>query len=178
MNASWMHSRHVPWSGIDLRLQSACIWQGKVMHRDLHMHTRQYAMETRGGGCGAKGSMHRGMCHVRTHFNCVVCVLAGEKVVIQGKYAKDVVVPNWRAMFAMAGNESFTTREQANAGNRLTRRTVPFHFGQKVKEHNRGLLGRMKEEMPVLIWVCSWALRVRHVMATSTSCPVPTSYAV
>ncbi len=86
--------------------------------------------------------------------------LAGERVVIRGKYKKDEIIPNWRAMFAMAGNESFTTREQANAGNRLTRRTAAFHFGQKVLDHNRSLLEDMKAEMPTVIWVCSWALKV------------------
>ncbi|KAK9827049.1 hypothetical protein WJX74_004732 [Apatococcus lobatus] len=84
---------------------------------------------------------------------------SGEKVVIRAKFKNDIIVPNWRAMFAMAGNESFTTREQANAGNRLTRRTVAFCFGQKVLEHNRSLLDQMKAEMPKLIWVCSWALK-------------------
>ncbi len=86
--------------------------------------------------------------------------LSGERVVIRGKYKKDEIIPNWRAMFAMAGNESFTTREQANAGNRLTRRTAAFHFGQKVLDHNRSLLEDMKAEMPIVIWVCSWALKV------------------
>lgn len=85
---------------------------------------------------------------------------AGERVIIRGKYKEDRVVPAWRAMFAMAGNESFTTREQANAGNRLTRRTVCFHFGHKVTEHNRSLLQQMKDEMPKVIWICTWAIKV------------------
>lgn len=84
---------------------------------------------------------------------------AGEKVIIRAKYKPDKTMPGWRAMFAMAGNESFTTREQANAGNRLTRRTVAFHFGYKVDQHNRSLLDQMKAEMPKIVWVCSWALK-------------------
>lgn len=111
-------------------------------------------------------------CHVCAHiysaFRPPTCahVPAGEKVVIRAKFKPDIIVPNWRAMFCMAGNESFTTREQANAGNRLTRRTVAYCFGKKVLEHDRALLERMREEMPLIIWICSWALKVRP----STSC--------
>lgn len=63
-------------------------------------------------------------------------------------------------MFAMAGNESFTTKEDANVGNRLTRRVVPFHFGQKVGENNRNLDADIVGDIDRIIWVCSWALKV------------------
>lgn len=65
-------------------------------------------------------------------------------------------------MFAMAGNESFTTKEDANVGNRLTRRVLPFHFGQKVGDSNRSLDEQILADIARIIWVCSWALKVSH----------------
>lgn len=79
---------------------------------------------------------------------------------IQVKGKKDTVVTKWKAMVAMAGNDSFTSKEQANVNSRLTRRTVPFHFGQKVADHDRELEQKIMEDMPRIIWMCSWALKV------------------
>lgn len=77
------------------------------------------------------------------------------------KGAPDYVCPKWPAMFAMAGNESFTTKEQANVGNRLTRRTIAFHFSQRVAEQDRSLDDSILAEMDKIIVISSWALRVR-----------------
>lgn len=79
---------------------------------------------------------------------------------IQVKNNPDYETDAWRAMFAMAGNESFTTREDANVGNRLTRRIMGFFFGQKVGDSDCGLDDLVLADIGRIIWVVSWAIKV------------------
>lgn len=70
------------------------------------------------------------------------------------------MVDEWRAFVALAGNESFTTKEGCNVNNRMSRRTVGFHFGRAVPDHDRTFDDRAEADMAAIIWVCTWALKV------------------
>lgn len=87
---------------------------------------------------------------------------AGEPITIQVKNKADYQPEGWRAMFAMAGNESFTVKDDANVGNRLTRRIASYHFGKKVDDNNSGLSAAVLADIGRVIWVCSWAHKVRQ----------------
>lgn len=62
----------------------------------------------------------------------------------------DITVPYWRAMLVVAGVEDTFTGPG-----------VKFHFDRKIENPDPQLLDRIRADMPNLIWVCSWALKVR-----------------